>query len=298
MCNIKRLLSLAVVLTLLLTGCEFGAGTGVATPAPGPVHTQEPENTPETTPTPEPTPTPTPTPSEEPTPEPTPEPTSEPYDYTQPTPEPYDYTQPVPEREAVPDEWFHDAVFIGDSRMEGMKLYGGVKHVTYLAYRGLSIFEVAENKPVIKVGEEMVGVLQALGQERYEKVYISLGVNELGYNHNSQFMDTYKGVIDQIRTLQPDADVYIQSLVPVNPERCKERKQPEYVTNEKIAAYNEILMQVAAEQEVYFVNVKEILVNEEGVLPYEATNDGVHLKKEGYVTWYEYLKTHTVEETA
>ena len=119
------------------------------------------------TPTPEPTPTPTPTPTPEPTPEPTPPP---------------DYSQPVPEGEAAdPETWFTDAVFIGDSRTEGFRMFSGVKGASFLTSTGITVFEVMEGKKVIRSGSEKVSILTALGWNTYGKVYISLGINELGY---------------------------------------------------------------------------------------------------------------------
>lgn len=53
-------------------------------------------------------------------PEPTPTPT--------PTPVPaFDFTQPAPETAPVEDGWFSDAVFIGDSRTDGLRLYSGIR---------------------------------------------------------------------------------------------------------------------------------------------------------------------------
>ena len=39
---------------------------------------------------------------------------------------------PVPESEAVDDGYFADAVFIGDSRTQGLRLYSGLKDTTWL----------------------------------------------------------------------------------------------------------------------------------------------------------------------
>ena len=129
-------------------------------------------------------PTPAPTPTPEPTPSPKPEPTPEP------TPEP-DYTQPVPQGETAPEDWFADAVFIGDSRTEGFRLYSGVKGASFLTSTGITVFEVMEGKKVIRSGDQKVPILTALGWKEYGKVYIALGVNELGYYDAEAFAETY-----------------------------------------------------------------------------------------------------------
>ena len=38
----------------------------------------------------------------------------------------YTFGQSVPESEEVEESWFEDAVFLGDSRTEGLQLYSGL----------------------------------------------------------------------------------------------------------------------------------------------------------------------------
>lgn len=265
----RALIPLTLLILLLTAGCAASQSPSAeAQPSPSATVSAEP------TPTPTPAPTPTPTP----------------------TPPPYDYTAPVPEAETVENDWFTDAVFIGDSRTDGLRLYSGIRDVDFLCYKGLTVFEVMNDKPVIESGDQKIGVLQALEQKEYAKIYLMLGVNELGYNYDQGFADTYGAMVDRLMELQPDADIYLQSLIPVNEETCAETGQPDYITNEQIAVYNGIIETIAAEKEVYYVNVKEAMVDENGVLPADASSDGIHFHKEGYKVWYEYLKTHTVKE--
>ena len=59
-------------------------------------------------------------------------------------PERYDFTQPAPEREAVGNEYFQDAAFIGDSRTDGFLIYSGIGCGENLTSNGLSIFQLNE----------------------------------------------------------------------------------------------------------------------------------------------------------
>lgn len=238
------------------------------------------ESAPAVTATATPAPAPTPTPTPEPTPTPTPEP---------------DWSQPVPEGDAVdPAEWFADAVFIGDSRTDGFRLFSGVtSDADFLVHTGLTVYDVMDDKPVIRRGDKKVPLLEALAETQYGKVYISLGVNELGYRAPENFAETYGKLIDAIQECQPDATIYIQSIIPVNTEKCKANNQLYYVTNENIAAYSEALAAMAEEKQVRLVNVAEALVDETGEPPKDVSADGVHFKKDGYVLWLDYLTTHT-----
>lgn len=211
-----------------------------------------------------------------------------------PVPVTHDFTAPVPEREAVGDDWFADAVFIGDSRTDGLKLYGGIPQADFIQQTGITVFEVGDKKVIRRDGQKYT-VLEALGLKQYAKVYLMLGVNELGYFNDKGFETTYAQVVDSIRAIQPNAVIYLQNLVSINPDKAKANNQPYYVTNEKIADYNQIIARIAAEKHTLLVDVNAALVDENGILPRDGTTDGVHFSKSYYVKWYDYLKTHTAD---
>lgn len=120
-------LSLCALALVLLAGCGTTSGHYVP---PSPDAALPASSAPSAAP--EPTPSPTPTP--EPTPTPTPEPT--------PTPvEPYEFGTPLAESQPVADDSFFDsAVFLGDSRTEGLQLFSGLKHGEFYWARGMTVF--------------------------------------------------------------------------------------------------------------------------------------------------------------
>ncbi len=209
----------------------------------------------------------------------------------------YDFTQPAPEGDMVDMDWFADAVFIGDSRTEGLSLYGGITGSTFLCCKGISIFDVVEDpdKKVIFSQGNYYTVLEALALGTYTKVYISLGINELGYYNDQNYEDAFVELITQVRAIQPDAVIYIQTLVPVNPDRALERGQPDYVNNDRIADYNAILRKITSEEQVVLLETAIALADEDGILPYDASTDGVHFVRAWYELWRDYLMTHPVE---
>lgn len=212
----------------------------------------------------------------------------------------HDYSQAVPEgKTADAETWFKDAVFIGDSRTNGLYMYSGIKGGTFLVHTGLSVFSVVDREAVLGSGDNKYSVLSALGNKQYGKVYVALGVNELGWFHPERYGEAFGKLIDTIRDIQPNAVIYIQSIIPVCTEVCKAHGQAYYVTNENIASYNDALVQVCAEKEVLFLNVSEALVDPDTwELPADLTADGVHFKKAGYQAWLSYLLCHTGEEEA
>ena len=196
----------------------------------------------------------------------------------------------VPVSEAVGTEYFHDAVFIGDSRTEGLMLYANTGEAQFLTHKGLKV-DTAFSSEVIKEGDEKITVIEALKRHRYKKIYVMLGVNELGWVHESAFIQRYGELVDAIRESQPDAVVYLQSILPVSASKSAEDK---IYNNPRIETYNRLIRQLAEEKGVYYLQVADA-VQVDGVLPEEATTDGVHLVPAYCKKWLEYLETHTVQ---
>ena len=207
----------------------------------------------------------------------------------------YDFSQPVPEREAVDNRYFDDAAFVGDSRTDGLRLYSGIKGADFYCYKGLTVFEM-DDRAVVELDGGKYTVEQALEKgPQYAKIYISLGINELGYFNDEAFHQTFGDFLKQVKASQPGAVVYLENLVPVNAEKCAANKQPYYVNNDRVAAYNAIFPQLAEEYQVVLLDVADALTDENGILPADATVDGVHFTKAWYQKWLAYLMEHTVD---
>ena len=193
--------------------------------------------------------------------------------------------------------YFSDALFIGDSRTEGLQLYSGIEGATFFCYKGISIFDVMAKDPkkVVTLDGAKYSVIGALEHTagQFGKVYISLGVNELGYYDDQGYHDNFCALIDEVRRTQPDAVIYLQNVVPVNPELCA-KNWPSYVNNNKVGTYNDILEQVAEEKEVVLLDLYSALGTSDGILAKENTVDGVHFNKAWYQEWLSYLMKHAV----
>ena len=102
----------------------------------------------------------------------------------------YDFSSPVPESDPVDNSYFQDAAFIGDSRTDGFLIYSGIGCGENLTSNGLSIFKLEEKKAITIDGQSYT-ILEALGRKQYGKVYLSLGINELGYFDDEGFYEAY-----------------------------------------------------------------------------------------------------------
>ena len=188
------------------------------------------------------------------------------------------------------DDYFSDAVFVGDSRTEGLKMYSGLPVENFFSSVGLSVDKVFTDR-VVSLNGQMLTVSEALQRAEYSKVYIMLGLNELGWVYESAFAEEYARIIDVIRESHPDAVIYVQAIIPVS--RWKDGSNDVY-TNANVVRLQRALCRMCEEKGVNYVNVAECMQDADGFLPADATPDGVHLTQEYYQLWIDYLKTHTV----
>ena len=203
----------------------------------------------------------------------------------------YDYGEPVPQSEGVDNTYFDDAVFIGDSRTEGLILYTGLSNATVYANQGLMV-DTVFTSPVIQMDGQRLSVVEALKRTEFKKVYIALGINETGWAYESIFIDKYQKLIQEIQAINPQAILYIQEIMPVTAQTSQTHS---YVKNDKIQRYNELLAKLAEEMGVYYIDTGAAVADDSGCLPEDAAIDGIHLKKPYCDKWLDYLKTHTVQ---
>ncbi len=190
---------------------------------------------------------------------------------------------------AVDASYFSDAAFIGNSRTEGLLIYTGVPGYN-LAYTGLNV-STAYTTPAVNVNGAKLPVMTAITQIPFSKAYIMFGVNEVGWMSPDTFISYYRSIVADVKAANPNAKIYIQSVMPVTAGFEAARGN---ITNAKIYMFNSYLRALADEQGVIFLNVAEAVADENGYLPTSASPDGYHLNSEYCNIWYEYLKTHAV----
>ena len=195
----------------------------------------------------------------------------------------YDYAMPVPWSDPVEDSWFSDAVFLGNSLCDGFAMYSGLSYGAFLGKTSVTVYNVLD-----------ASRLSYLQSYSYGKIYLMLGVNEIG-NGTAAVVQQYDSVIQTIQTLQPNAQIYVQALLPVCEAMLSASQRSYHITNYYINEMNAALGQMCADRQVYFVNLHEAFVDASGGLPASKSWDGVHLNGTPYEEWLYYLKPHTVQ---
>lgn len=187
----------------------------------------------------------------------------------------------------VDDDYFSDALFIGDSRTVGLSEYCEAldSRATFYSRISLTIFDVLD-KPFIKTDDGRITIEEALSREQYAKIYMMLGLNEIGTGNTEYFKKAYAEVLGRIRELQPDAIIYIQGIMHVTGKKSDSDK---YFNNDYINERNAAIAELADQRDVFYIDMNEAVDDEDGNLTEELSFDEVHLKASAYERWHEFL---------
>lgn len=201
----------------------------------------------------------------------------------------------VPEQSTpVDDTYFADAVFIGDSRMEGFRNQSGITQGQFLTGIGMNVNNIFTQK-YIHLYNEQITVYQALINTQYKKVYIMLGTNDLGEPDFDAFKENYRLCLSEIKKLLPqDTLIYVINVAYVEEAKIEDTS---YVNNQNIEIVNQKILELCEEEGYYYLNVNEVLSDGNHSLIEGATSDGVHMYDTYCKIWLDYLRTHYVSET-
>lgn len=206
-------------------------------------------------------------------------------------------TEPLAEQysasETVEDEYFHDALFIGNSRTVGLSMFGSMPdEATFYATVGMNIYDLMDSSAQIPPEEGPEQSFQSLlAEKQFGKIYIMLGINDLGTGTSESFAEYYKGIVDQIHQMQPDAVIYIQSIINISASRDA---QGDAINNANINEKNALLKELANDEYIFYLDINEVLIDGNGCLNADYTSDGIHLGGSSLPIWEDYLYTHAV----
>ena len=193
------------------------------------------------------------------------------------------------------DSYFEDALFIGDSRTSGLAEYGNMMdHTSFMSRESASIYALFSSKmdfrePGSDVRE--TDLYDVLSARQYGKIYLSVGVNELGIGNTYGYYDLYRRALIKIRVMQPEAIIYIQGSMHVSEAVTKKDK----VTNNTIIVQrNKAIATLANGYNIFYIDMNTAVCDKNGNLIADYSGDGVHLKASKYELWHESLLQNAV----
>lgn len=164
-----------------------------------------------------------------------------------------------------------DVVFFGDSETAG-----GDFQTAFPNVRSINLGYIGEDT------KGMLRRVDAIAALKPNKIFLMAGINGLNEQSASDFEYWYVALVDSIRSAVPDAELYIESILPVT-------SYSDYCDNVKIHDANAIVRKIAEERGLTYVDLYSRYVVD-GALPNEMSYDGLHLTNNAYSAWYNEIK--------
>ncbi len=183
----------------------------------------------------------------------------------------------------APDGYFDDALFLGDSRTEGLRIYAPIENATYFSIQSLSVFNI--EKTVVHInGEGNFTFFDFLNTRKFKKVYIMLGINGVGTSIDNHLIN-YASIIYKIREINPDCLVYLLANIHVG----KDKNKSEYAyNNNKLNELNSAISSIADNVSIFYIDENILFDDENGELNKNYTGDGIHIYPKCY-SWFREL---------
>lgn len=177
----------------------------------------------------------------------------------------------------------NDVVMLGNSLTEGGRDWNErIPGAPRIVNRGI-------------IGDTSAGILFRLDEitkAKPKKIFLLIGVNDVSHNMSAEDITRRIGyILDYIKTETPETKVYLQTLLPIDESfnRYKNLTNKTHV----IPQINTILREMAQERGLTLIDLYPHFLDKNGkTLKKSITNDGLHLKKEGYDIWVKQIKPH------
>jgi len=163
---------------------------------------------------------------------------------------------------------FDKYVFLGDSRVVGFNVFGFLPAERVLAEQGDTILAISDR-------------MEAMKELEPSYIFISYGINDIGigfWQTAGEYADAFSEEIDDLRKEFPDAQIYVNSIIPATDEAV------EGVSIwGKIPEYSDALKKMCAEKGIPFIDNTKLIEEHKELY----AGDGVHLLAEFYPYWAE-----------
>ncbi len=214
---------------------------------------------------------------------------------TKPTQKP---TEPRPSSEPtfdfpddrVPDSWYENTLFIGNSQMNGLAHYARVPNAHYYAKDAMTFVNVFKKELSDQDNFKNMTLEALLISRQYDKIVLNFGFNEAGAGGFKWFSTRFDQFMEKIRTWQPNAKIIINAIMPVSRGLLAERGEAGNCWKpENLRKLNDFFKSYANGTDVFFIDCTPYFGDQDGYMFDSITNDGIHVKVKYYKVWRDWM---------
>lgn len=171
---------------------------------------------------------------------------------------------------------FDNSMFIGDSRTDAIRKFTQVgSYADFCCDVGANITKLVTNTFFIQ--NENLTIYDAVSKYFYDKIFISIGYNELGWTYEDTFIEKYSALIDEIKRLSPDTEIYILSIIHISGDAAVANERE---NNARIDLYNSKIAELCTQKSVQYIDLNLDFIDADGNLIRESSTDGIHFNSE------------------
>lgn len=141
------------------------------------------------------------------------------------------------------------------------------------------------------ISEGLYDRLDYIVKGKPAKIFILIGINDISREIKvEKVVENMKKIVGKIQSESPKTKIYIQSILPVNPDfqMFKGHQKPEVIKE-----INQHYQNIAQEYKVNYIDLYSHFLEENTEkMDKKYTNDGLHLLGEGYLLWSEIIKKY------
>lgn len=195
------------------------------------------------------------------------------------------------EHEPTDDDYFTDAVFVGDSMMEYVELLGEIPTANYVWKIGMGPATVGIKQFRVRGQEQNLSAYEMIATYNPKKVYIMLGGNGLDWSSYTVVIENYEIMMDTMVEMFPDAMFYVISAPPASQALLTEKGVPVG----RFTEFNRVLKEMAERRGFYYLDLYSLLADANGYLPAQYdSGDGYHLSTPAYRILVDLVRRTTV----
>lgn len=148
----------------------------------------------------------------------------------------------------------------------------------------LKIVNMGCNKDII---DDLINRAFMIKSVHPKKIFVMGGINNFNATPLDEFKIKYETLVDSIRIYNPGANIFLQSILPVNPTKGVGKIYVDCVN--KIKDANKIIEKISRNSNCTYIDLfSAYQVND--TLPQKYTRDGLHLYPKYYDIWADVIK--------
>ena len=200
-----------------------------------------------------------------------------------------------------PFGYFGDIVLLGDSVTTGFELFkekvmfcgeAVLRDIAVVAVGNYGVYnairDISGVHPILN-GEKALPE-DILAQKKQKNIFICLGLNDLVWQTPGEFLIYYAELVHRIKAKNPEKTIAVMSVTP-----CVAGQTRSALDNGVIAEANNLLLEYANENGLYFVDYAAALRDSENTLDESFSSDAyTHLTTQAYERLVEYMLYHPI----